>query len=314
MCREKLGKYYVLHDKWRNTDRLLSTGLFRLDENGILLTRLPFSPDFKYHPVSMALCGLGKHADYLDNHDPRYLQAMLRQAEWLVNNITDKGGFGVWEHYYVLPYYDFNIPWVHGMAQGLGVSLLLRAWQITDDVRYRQTAERALNSFKVNIEDGGARHIDGDGNLWIEEYGIPSTPHILNGFIYALFGAYDFYRATGNDEALILFNQGVRTILDNLGDYDMGYWSRYDLLHRYPATVKYHGIHIKQMEALYFMTGINTFIRISDRWMKGMERHYVKIVAKIYRGFIHLSKHGISGLMRRYIERRKWKVSMEGKC
>ncbi len=58
---------------------------------------------------------------------------------------------------------------------------------------------------------------------------LQAPPHVLNGFIFALFGLYDFYKLTHSEVALDLFNEGIETLKANLKRYDLGYWSRYDL-------------------------------------------------------------------------------------
>jgi hypothetical protein len=56
--------------------------------------------------------------------------------------------------------------------------------------------------------------------------------HILNGFIFALFGLYDYYRVTQDEHALELFNAGIETLRSKLHLYDTGRVTRYDLLLR----------------------------------------------------------------------------------
>ena len=80
---------------------------------------------------------------------------------------------------------------------------------------------------------------DKEGFVWYEEY--PSLenepPHVLNGFIFALFGLYDYYKATESEEALELFNQGIKTLKEKINLWDMGFWSRYDLTDIYSENV-----------------------------------------------------------------------------
>ena len=117
----ELGKYYISMERaFRLPERKTRT----IDENGVLLNKIPYTEKWEYYPCDISLYALGNFEMFLDTNEEKYKDNFLKQANWLVNNISIKGGFGVWEHRYALPYYDFNrIPWVHGMAQGLAISV-----------------------------------------------------------------------------------------------------------------------------------------------------------------------------------------------
>ena len=42
---------------------------------------------------------------------------------------------------------------------------------------------------------------DEHGNLWFEEYIVSPPTHILNGFMWAAWGVYDYFLATGDPTA-----------------------------------------------------------------------------------------------------------------
>jgi len=72
------------------------------------------------------------------------------------------------------------------MAQGWGVSVLLRAYQLTDKNVYLEIAKKAYRSFEIDISDGRAKFVDEEYNVWLEEYALISPPHVLNGFLFAI--------------------------------------------------------------------------------------------------------------------------------
>jgi len=299
----KLGSYYI--DMKKNANRLDSP-IHRLDDEGVLLTKIPYTDNWDYYPVSIALFSLGNFEMYLETGEEKFRKAFLTQAKWLKDNIVIKGNYGTWEHWYTLPYYRFNkIPWVHGMAQGLAISALLRAYQFTNDEIFLYAAGKAYGAFERDIEDGGVRFVDPEGNVWFEEYAILPPPHVLNGFIFALLGIFDFYRATENEKPLKLFYEGVKTIEKNLPLYDNGYWSLYDLLHGCPATVDYHKLHIDLLTALYKLTGNELFNEFADRWRNYMDNSINKIKAILERGKNHWRRHRLE-IFRVYIERKRW--------
>jgi len=135
--------------------------------------------------------------------DPKDIQLLKVNARYmpperykrLVDNIKKDGTY---KHNFVFPFYDnFPKPWVGGLAQGLAISALVQANNV-------EVAEKAFNGLQNNCI-----HVDGLGNTWIEEYPLAPPVKILNGFIYALFGVYDLYKKTGNEEAEELWKKGL---------------------------------------------------------------------------------------------------------
>lgn len=82
--------------------------------------------------------------------------------------------------------------WLSAMAQGHGMSVLVRAYLATGEINYLHNAELALNSFAVNASAGGVRNYVFDMYPWYEEYPTrDGGTFVLNGFLYALIGLYD---------------------------------------------------------------------------------------------------------------------------
>ena len=73
------------------------------------------------------------------------------------------------------------------MAQGQGISVLMRALKETQNIKYQKAAQDAFQVFLVPTDSGGVNYIDNDGNHWIEEYIVHPPTHILNGFIWGLY-------------------------------------------------------------------------------------------------------------------------------
>ena len=225
--QELLGKYYIdFTAAAKNWD-----GPF--DEQGIPLRHYK-EFGIQYQPVGIAQYALGNWELYLSTKQAQYREKFLRMADWFCKNLVIKGNFGVWEYHFDYPRYHLKAPWPSAMAQGEAISVLTRAYQLTQEKRYLECAALALASFEVPIKEGGIRYRDKDGFIWYEEYSsLVESPHVLNGFIFALFGLYDFYKLTGSKEAGALFNDGIRTLQANLDRWDLGVWSRYDLTDLY---------------------------------------------------------------------------------
>lgn len=103
--------------------------------------------------------------------------------------------------------------------------------------------------------------------LWYEEFPSDRPLHVLNGHIYTLLGVADYARVSGDPEADARWRLAARTALAHLSEFDLGYWSAYDLRFREPTSVYYHkNIHIPQLRILAELTDEAAFGAVADRW------------------------------------------------
>lgn len=268
----KLRGYYI--DARRTVSHYhLWPPMTTLDDNGV--TRADYSrwgrPEIgvQYHPIGIAQYALGNFELYLDTGNSSYKQAFLNQVYWLMENakITTSGA-AVWEFgYSFMPRYNLSIPWISAMAQGQIISVLLRAYQLTEDAEFFNTAERALRTFHHATHDGGVTWTDAEGLVFYEEYPTEPPTHVLNGHVWAMFGVYDYYRVTNSQDALNLFNAGVSTVKTYLPRFDTGYWSKYDLVSKPGfAPIRYQYYHIELLRVLYEITGEEVLSSYARRW------------------------------------------------
>ena len=227
-----------------------------------------------YSPLTVSHWVLGAYDDWLHTGEREHYELFLRRADWLVENQVVKDGAGWW--YYTVrwgPPYNVRPPWASAMAQGFALSGLMRAYQETGKAAYRQTAQRALKSFEVSVEEGGITSADEFGNVFYEE--VPSQPphHVLNGHIFALFGLHDYHRSTQESRAGELFEMGVEALRNRLPDYDAGFWSKYSLnpdsnwrSHWNIAAPIYQQVHVDLLRFLYKITGDAVFNHWAARW------------------------------------------------
>ena len=191
----------------------------------------------------------------------------LNNANYLVENAVRYDNYTLWEYNFPWPYYGIESPWVSAMAQGEGVSVLIKAYKLTGDKKYLNSANLALNSFYVEVKDGGVTYKDKNG-WWYEEYvtGTDVQPRVLNGMIFTLFGIYEYYEFTGDQDAKFLFDQGIISLKNNLHKYDTGNWTYYDAIGG-RASIKYHKLHVNQMLRLYEITKDPLFKEYYERFL-----------------------------------------------
>lgn len=259
-----LGEYYMGFEAKAGYEGLVDpAGIPKLDYRGRI------GP--QYNPIAIAQWGLGNynlaHRGAGGDHQRKFTQA----ADWLCRSLEPNPfGVWVWNHHFDWDYRErLKAPWYSALAQGQGISLLVRAHRHTGNPDYLDAAQRAFSSLLVPIKEGGVQFVDEDGDLWLEEYLVSPPTHILNGFIWALWGVYDYYLATSDMRAQELFYRCAQTLVRNLDRYDLGYWSLYELSGaRLPmvASPFYHRLHIVQLRILSHLTGVSRFARMADKW------------------------------------------------
>ena len=241
------------------------------DEQGIPLLDYRGAIGKQYNPIAIAQYSLGNYNLWRRGSGEEAFHRFTAVADWLYRNLeVNDHGLRVWMHHFDWEYRDRLIaPWYSGLAQGQGVSVLVRAWKETGNVKYIEAARDAMASFEKDTANGGVVYYDDRGDFWIEEYIVTPPTHILNGFIWATWGIFDYALATGDTSAVALFQKSMKTILANLPRYDTGYWSLYEqsgTLLPMIASPFYHRLHIAQLEVLYRLTGDPTFQSYAVRW------------------------------------------------
>lgn len=258
------------------------------DENGVILFDYYFDIGRQYNPLAVAQFGLGNYNLYLKAGDKKHLDAAITQANWLVKNLeSNDAGLMVWKHKFRWHYKQYLAPgWYSAHSQGTGISLLARLYKETKNNAYLETAKKAFESLDVNMKAGGVKYIDGAGNIWLEEYIINPPSHILNGFLWALWGVWDYYLLTNDSRGSRLFGECIKTLRDNLSRYDAKFWSLYDLSSQRMKMIAshfYHNLHIAQLRATFLITQDPFFDVYHKKFAKYESRRWNRMCAFIYK-------------------------------
>ena len=265
---DRLGEYYMLfRQKADYAGPYDAAGIPMLNYHGVI--------GLQYNPIAIAQWGLANYNRFCETGDEARWQKTLRAVDWLTANLEQNAhGLWVWNHHFDWEYRDpLKAPWYSGLAQGQGVSLLLRAHARSDDERYLRAAERAFVALTRPIAEGGVLFEDvsenEEKNLWIEEYLVDPPTHILNGFMWALWGVFDFWLARADISAKEIFDRGAETLIRNLGRFDTGYWSLYEQSGtrlKMLASPFYHRLHVVQLRVMAKLTGDVRFVSAAERW------------------------------------------------
>jgi len=263
------------------------------DSSGVPLLNYHGSIGLQYNPIAISQWGLGNFNLFLRFGSEEHKRKSVIAADWLLDHLQPNSfGVPVWNHHFDWEYRTpLKAPWYSGLAQGQGISLLVRVWRETSSSKYLNAATCAFSSFSKPTHEGGVSFADEHGDLWFEEYIVSPPTHILNGFIWATWGAYDFFLATKEEAARDLFDQAVETLRNNLDRYDLGFWSLYEQSGtRLPmvASPFYHQLHIAQLRVMHRLTGDEVFSRTADRWEAYARSRTKRTRAFCYKGAFKL--------------------------
>ncbi|MFB7732787.1 D-glucuronyl C5-epimerase family protein, partial [Streptomyces sp. NPDC056112] len=266
---------------WENVSP--ATGTYHLNTDGVYL----YYPDAKSagldHPVGQAQFGLGCISSFRTETDPArravFLTRARAQADRLIAKHTEAREawwfpYGFDFTHTVHTGVSYKAPWYSGMAQGEVLSLLVQLSQLDgvcgeDRARYLAAADAAFASLQV-ADDGypWAVNVDGAGYVWLQEYpgSQPGTgDYTYNGMIFAMLGLWDYYVATGSQDAAALYDGCATTIARYFPLLRNTKWaSFYCQTHRIPAPA-YHQHHINLLRQLNWQTGSPDFADHTDR-------------------------------------------------
>ncbi len=250
---------------------------FKLDENNVSyvdyskISSMGVTNQLSYNPVQLGLVGLKNYQYYMKTNNNVYKTIFLAQANWLVANVQKNGVWNI-NHVKSINQFKLNPPWISALSQGLGISVLVRAYNINQDKKYLLAARSALKPFMQDIKNGGIVTENNFGKFY-EEYPIKgNSTHVLNGFIYALYGLYDLYKYDNNQLAKELFDDGIKTLKKIVVRYELTGWTRYDLNpnrnlrnHWGYASPWYQKLHAAQLYGIYMITDDDYFLSYSNK-------------------------------------------------
>lgn len=279
----QLGHYYFLFQEQRIAAGKDQALIQKFDRDGIPINRTYIDVTDKayvYFPISIGQMGLAVFHTWLATKKAEDKNRFLKFADWYVKHVHLSGELGArWLTDVALPQYRNPGPWASAFAQSRAISILLRAWQLTGDKPYVDLAEKALIPFLKPVAEGGVTAFTEWGPFY-EEYTAEVPTLVLNGKIFSLCGVYDLVRVfPQNEQARQIFDSGMETLKAILPEFNLGYWSRYNLCRVPwypdvdPATVGYQRLHATQLEMLYQLSGEETFrqfaqtFRDQDRWV-----------------------------------------------
>jgi len=274
----QLGYYYFVFEEKRVAAGKDQKLISKFDKNGIPINKTYIDvPDkeYVYFPISIGQLGLAIFHTFLNSNKIEDKNRFLKFVDWFYDSVTIDHKLGaLWLTEVPLPQYKNPGPWQSAFTQSRAISILLRGYQLTDDEKYSDLAEKALLPFTLPVAEGGVTSYTEYGPFY-EEYTADVPTLVLNGMIFSLFGVMDFIRVfPENKLARKIYDDGISTLINILPEFDLGFWSRYNLCNANwypsidPATVGYQRLHISQLEVLYHFAENDYFSTIAQNFRK----------------------------------------------
>ncbi len=158
---------------------------------------------------------------FLSGHENSNLRQL---ASEIIPLATQRAGGIAWEYLF---HFDGGAPpWTSGLSQGTALQVLARSYLRFKEPADLTAAQQALGIFKTP-PPRGVRVKTPAGAIYAEYTYAPSD-RILNGFIQALVGLYDYTTITQDPLGLALFEAGDAEARVLVPHYDTGAWSLYD--------------------------------------------------------------------------------------
>ncbi|MCG8605599.1 D-glucuronyl C5-epimerase family protein [bacterium] len=243
---------------------------YQTDSEGLPKVDWGHNIGLRYSPITIAQFGLYHLRQHVKNQSEESLQKAFKCAHWLASNSQRwRDDMWAWIYDYDLYFYGPRAPWISAMAQGEGISLLLRAYQLNQNEKWLDITRCAIRVFFHPVPQGGVAASFPDGGLAFEEFPTEPASLVLNGNMFAMLGLHDYARFWQDKAASELFDRAVEGLKGNLHRYDTGYWNLYDL---HPtnrlASPMYIEVHVRLLNILATLTAEPTFERMAAKWKR----------------------------------------------
>lgn len=211
-----------------------------------LLERLTADPA-RANPVSILQLGLGA----LQLRDPGRLPLVGAVVAWVEQTVDEQGRLA---YRFPMPHtFPLDPPWYSSLAQGEAASFLVRAAGALERPDLFELAERA--ALPLLDADSPLVVTTPEGPV-LQEYPTDPPAHVLNGWLFSLWGLYDLAHA-GRPSTPVMsaareaFGEGAAALAARIDRYRTAVgWSLYDLYpHPLPnvASPFYHRLHVDQL-------------------------------------------------------------------
>lgn len=239
----------------------------KLDAHGV-----PYQSAFPgYDPLFIAHYALAQWNLHLVNREEKHYTAFMRQVAWFMLHAVRVGTSSCgWPIQPPAPEAGKNC--LSAAVQGCVLSVLMRAYQLTNDQMFLTFARCVVQTFLSDILDGGVCAPLGTKGIFFEEIAAYPATHMLNGCIFGLIGLYDYLALVVDDATEQHVQRCFATLQELLPAFDVGYWTRVDLLHHHLSTPEHLALQVELVEAFAKYKASSALSAVAAQWRCYPER------------------------------------------
>ena len=208
--------------------------------------------------VSVLQYGLGSYDLFLETNEKKYYDKFISSVQFVSQKQNVDGSFKMYAGIRGMKK-DKS-----AMIQGEAVSLLLRAYKETKEEQYFIRAKQSLQFMLKSVEEGGTTVYCPDG-FYFQELFDKGQNAILNGWIFAFFGLYDYTLVSDEEKYKTIKERSLNYLAESLHKYDRKYWSNYNQENTITSPF-YHKLHIAQLAALALISDREEFKYYQKKW------------------------------------------------
>ncbi len=196
-------------------------------------------------------------------------EVLLAQAQWLVEHeIRIDASSGGW---------PISSPQSAGsnaglclsaVIQGCAITTLVHAYTLTHEELFFETMKRAVKTFERDILDAGVNTPVGNQGIYFEEVAVYPATHSLSGCISGLLGLYAYVALTHDEHIQALIKQALAGLHLFLPEFDTGFWTYSDLLHRHISSPEQFALQIDLLNTLSNYSHCTHCSHLVARWKK----------------------------------------------
>ncbi len=191
---------------------------------------------------------------------------LAQMLDELLPLAAERAGGVAWEYYF--SFGGGRPPWVSGLAQGTAVQALARAATRLDrEADVLPVAKRALAIFEAPTPQGVRVPAEHGDHYAI--YSFAPNLRVLNGFIQALIGLYDYARIGADPRGTALFQAAEPEARAEVPAYDTGAWSLYSRgSSTHESTLSYHDLLQGFLKNLCTRTKTDVYCATAERFVQ----------------------------------------------
>ena len=216
-----------------------------------------------YFHTKVFTYGLAHWNKFLRASNEKSRQEVLKVCHYILRVTDSKQGRRIFREHE--PEKGFIGPVSGAMEQGLATFLLCAGHELTGDNNWLNAARETVWPLLYPDQKLGIR-TELKGKIWLDEFPGKGI-HVLNGHNDAVIGLWALLQFEKNEEYQTVFDDLIEALEHQVELFSRGWWSNYwwrPSGFNYIASMKYHTIHVFQLQFLSSCSGSDKLLAYSE--------------------------------------------------